>query len=80
MIRFAVLLFFFFHLFLLLRMRRFAWIGHVTGWGTFALFIGLYIFQIEENSDLVFLVMAALTGFSMMAAEITARVLKKHAD
>jgi len=80
MIRFAVLLFFFIHLAILLKARHLRWLGHVTGWGTCALFIGLYVFQVEENSDLVFLIMAALTGISMIAAELVAKALKKDRD
>lgn len=78
MIRFAVVLFFFFHLALLLKARRFAWIGHVTGWGTCALFIFLYVTGVEENSDLVFIILAALTGLSMILAEIVAAKLRKN--
>ncbi|PZO87858.1 MAG: hypothetical protein DI626_03035 [Micavibrio aeruginosavorus] len=77
MIRFAVLIFFFIHLAILLKARHLRWVGHLTGWGTCALFIGLYMFQVEENSDIVFLVMAALTGISMIAAELVAKALKK---
>lgn len=77
MIRFAVLIFFFIHLAILLKARHLRWVGHLTGWGTCALFIGLYAFQVEENSDIVFLVMAALTGISMIAAELVAKALKK---
>lgn len=78
MIRFAVLIFFFIHLAILLRARHLRWLGHLTGWGTCALFILLYVFQVEENSDIVFLVMAALTGISMIAAELMAFFLKKN--
>jgi hypothetical protein len=77
MIRFAVILFFFIHLAILLKARRFTWLGRVTGWGTCALFIGLYVFQAEENSDIVFLLTAALTGLSMLAAEFLAGALRK---
>lgn len=77
MIRFAVVLFFFIHLAILLKARHLRWLGHLTGWGTCALFIGLYVFQVEENSDIVFLMMAALTGISMIAAELVATLLKK---
>lgn len=77
MIRFAVLIFFFIHLAILLKARHLRWVGHVTGWGTCLLFIGLYVFQVEENSDIVFLVMAALTGISMIAAELVAKLFKK---
>ena len=77
MIRFAVVLFFFFHLAILLRARQFAWVGRVTGWGTTALFVFLYVSKLEENSDIVFVVLAALTGLSMLAAEIVAKMVKK---
>lgn len=77
MIRFAVFIFFFIHLAILLKAHHLRWIGHVTGWGTCALFIGLYIFRVEENSDLTFLVMAFLTGISMLGAELAAKALKK---
>lgn len=77
MIRFAVLIFFFIHLAILLKARHLRWLGHLTGWGTCALFIGLYVFQVEENSDIVFLVMAGLTGISMIAAELVAAAFKK---
>lgn len=77
MIRFAVVLFFFFHLAILLKARRFAWVGRVTGWGTFALFVFLYVSKLEENSDIVFVVLALLTGLSMLAAEIVAKMVKK---
>ena len=77
MIRFAVLLFFFMQLFILLKARRHTVLGRVLGWGTCALFVALYAFQVEENSDIVFLVMAGLTGISMAAAEIVAGMLKK---
>lgn len=77
MIRFAVVIFFFIHLAILLKARHLRWLGHLTGWGTCALFVGLYVFQVEENSDIVFLVMAALTGLSMLAAEFVAAQLKK---
>ncbi len=77
MIRFAVILFFFIHLAILLKARHLAWVGRVTGWGSFALFLGLYLTQVEENSDIVFLVMAALTGLSMLGAELVAAKLKK---
>lgn len=76
MIRFAVILFFFIHLAILLRARHFAWLGRLTGWGSFALFLGLYAFQVQENSDIVFLVMATLTGLSMLGAELVAGKLK----
>lgn len=77
MIRFAVLLFFFVHLVILLKARHLAWLGRVAGWGSFGLFAGLYIFQVEENSDIVFAVMAFLTGVSMLGAELVASKLKK---
>lgn len=77
MIRFAVLIFFFIHLAILLKAERFAWLGRVTGWGTFAVFAFLYVSKIEENSDLTFLVLAVLTGVSMAGAELAARQLKK---
>jgi len=80
MIRFAVFIFFFIHLAILLKAHHLRWIGHVTGWGTCALFIGLYVFRVEENSDLTFLVMAFLTGISMIAAELAAKALKKESD
>jgi len=77
MIRFAVCIFFFIHLAILLKARHLRWLGHLTGWGTCALFLGLYVFQVEENSDLVFLVLAALTGISMIAAELVAGAIRK---
>lgn len=77
MIRFAVFLFFFIHLAILLKASHLAWLGRVTGWGTCALFIGLYVFQVEENSDIVFLVMAILTGISMAGAELVAGIFRK---
>ena len=78
MIRFAVFLFFFFHLAMLLKARRFAWISHLTGWGTCALFVLLFVAGIEENSDYVFAVLAVLTGLSMGLAELVARTIKKQ--
>lgn len=77
MIRFAVVLFFFIHLAILLKARHLAWAGRVTGWGTCVLFAFLYIGTFEENSDIVFAVLAFLTGLSMLAAEIVAKTLKK---
>lgn len=77
MIRFAVFIFFFIHLAILLKAHHLRWIGHVTGWGTCVLFIGLYVFRVEENSDLTFIILAALTGISMIAAELAAKALKK---
>jgi hypothetical protein len=77
MIRFAVVLFFFIHLAILLKARHLRWLGHLTGWGTCALFAGMYIFQVEENSDIVFLLCAILTGLSMLAAEFVASLIKK---
>jgi hypothetical protein len=77
MIRFAVVLFFFIHLAILLKARHLVWVGRVTGWGTCALFAFLYASPFEENSDIVFLVLAALTGISMIAAELAAKALKK---
>ncbi len=77
MIRFAVLLFFFIHLAILLKARRFRWLGHLTGWGTCAIFIGLYAFSVEKNSDLTFILLAAMTAIAMIAAEIVASLLKK---
>lgn len=78
MIRFAVLLFFFIHLAILLKAYRFAFIGRITGWGTCVLFLYLYLSPVEENSDLVFLVCAVLTGISMAGAEFAAKALKKN--
>jgi len=80
MIRFAVVLFFFIHLAILLKARRFAFIGRITGWGTFLLFMYLYLSPVEENSDLAFLLCAILTGISMIAAEIVAKIFKKSSD
>ncbi|PZQ48261.1 MAG: hypothetical protein DI551_01880 [Micavibrio aeruginosavorus] len=78
MIRFAVFLFFFFHLAILLKAERFAWLGRITGWGTCALFIFFYVTGVEENSDIVFVILAILTGLSMTAAEFLAKHLKRH--
>lgn len=77
MIRFAVFIFFFIHLAILLRARHLRWLGHLTGWGTCALFVFLYLSPFEENSDIVFLVMAFLTGLSMITAELVAGALRK---
>lgn len=77
MIRFAVVLFFFVHLAILLKARHLAWVGRVTGWGTCALFVFLYVSQVEENSDIVFVILAVLTGVSMLGAELVAKALKK---
>ena len=80
MIRFAVVLFFFFHLAILLKAERFAWLGRLTGWGTCALFMFLYFSQVEENSDIVFVVLAVITGVCMAGAEIVAGGLKKKTN
>ena len=80
MIRFAVILFFFIHLAILLKARHLRWLGHLTGWGTCLLFLGLYLSPVEENSDIVFLLTAILTGVSMLAAEFVAKLLKKDSD
>jgi hypothetical protein len=77
MIRFAVVLFFFVHLAILLKARHLARVGRATGWGTCALFVFLYVSKLEENSDIVFLVLAALTGLCMITAELAAKALKK---
>lgn len=77
MIRFAVVLFFFVHLAILLKARHFAWVGRLTGWGVCALFVFLYASPVGENSDIVFAVLAVLTGLSMLAAEIVAKAFKK---
>lgn len=77
MIRFAVILFFFIHLAILLKAQHYTWVGRVTGWGTCLLFVALYLFQVEENSDIVFLVCAILTGISMLGAEMLAKTLKR---
>lgn len=79
MIRFAVVLFFFIHLAILLKARHLAWLGRLTGWGTCAVFAFLYVSPLEENSDIVFAVLAVLTGLSMLAAEIVAKSFKKDA-
>lgn len=78
MIRFAVVLFFFIHLAILLKARQLRWVGRVTGWGTCALFIWLYVSGAEENSDIVFLLCAAITGISMVAAEPVASGFAKR--
>lgn len=80
MIRFAVLLFFFIHLAILLKAQHLTWLGRMTGWGTCALFVFFYVTGIEENSDLTFIILAVLTGVSMAGAEFVARILKKPLD
>ena len=77
MIRFAVILFFFFQLAILRFAPRFAWVGRLIGWGTCGFFLFLWLFQVEENSDYVFAVLAGLTGLSMGLAELAARPFKK---
>ena len=37
----------------------------------------LYVSKLEENSDIVFVILAVLTGLSMLAAEIMAKAVKK---
>ncbi len=77
MIRFAVVLFFFFHLAILLKAPQLKWAGRVIGGGTALAFLGLFLFSVEENSDFVFIFVAGLAALSVIAAEIVASILKK---
>ncbi len=77
MIRFAVILFFFFHLAILLKAPRLKWAGRIIGGGTALFFFGMIFFSVEENSDFVFVFTGTLAALSVLAAEIVASLFKK---
>lgn len=78
MIRFAVFLFFFFHLAILIKAPKLRWLGRVTGYGTALLFLGLFLFPVaDNNSDYVFVFAAVVSAISIFLAEILASFFKK---
>lgn len=72
MIRFAVVLFFFVHLVILMKLPQFKWLGRALGGGISMLFFVLYALSIEENSDIVFLLCGTLSALSVLGAELVA--------
>ncbi len=77
MIRFAVCLFFFVHLAILMKFPALKWAGRVLGGGLAVLFFTLFALQVEENSDYAFVLMGFLAGVSVIGAEIVARLFRK---
>lgn len=79
MIRFAVILYFFIHLAVMLKMPRLTWASRLVGYGIALFFVGLTVFGVEPNSNAVFIVTAILAALGVLAAEIVARLLGKRA-
>lgn len=77
MIRFAVILYFFVHLAVMLKAPRLTWASRAVGYGIALLFVGFVVFGVEPNSNVVFIITAILAAIGVFAAEIVASVLKK---
>lgn len=78
MIRFVVVLYFFIHLAVMVKIPQFKWISRIIGYGLAALFVSLVFLSAEPNSNLVFLFCAALAAIGVFAAEIVASFFKKN--
>lgn len=77
MIRFAVILYFFIHLAVMLKAPHLKWASRAVGYGTAAFFLALTAFSVEPNSNFVFIVTAAFAAMGVFAAEIVASLFKK---
>ncbi len=80
MIRFAVLLFFFVHLWVLIKAPQFKRAAQIVGFGIPAAFFGLYLFGVEENSDIVFIVLGVLSLIAAIVAELLAAIFVRKTD
>jgi hypothetical protein len=80
MIRFAVILYFFVHLAVMLKAPHLKWASRVLGYGTALFFLALVAFSTEPNSNFVFIVTAAFAAIGVFAAEIVASLFKKPSD
>ena len=77
MIRFAVILYFFVHLAVMLKAPHLKWASRCVGYGTALFFLGLIIFTVEPNSNFVYGVTAVFAAVGVLAAEIVASLFKK---
>ncbi len=77
MIRFAVVLYFFVHLAVMIKHPRLIWASRIVGYGISLFFIGLVLFATEPNSNIVFIITALLSAIAVFAAEIVASLHKK---
>lgn len=78
MFRFAVILYFFVHLAVMIKHPRWTWASRVVGYGISLFFIGLVIFSVEPNSNIVFIITALLSAIAVFAAEIVAKIIQKQ--
>lgn len=79
MIRFAVILYFFVHLWVRLKAPRLTWPSRVVGCGISAFFAWLVVSGAEPNSNIVLTLIAILTAIGVVAAEFVAFIVKKRA-
>lgn len=80
MIRFAVILYFFVHLAVMLKAPHLKWASRAVGYGTALFFVGLMIFQVEPNSNFVYGVTAVFAALGVFAAELVASLFRKKTD
>jgi hypothetical protein len=77
MLRFAVILYFFVHLAIMMRAPHLKWASRIVGYGISASFVSLIVLGVEPNSNFVYGVTAAFAALGVLAAEIVASILKK---
>ena len=76
-LRFAVILYFFIHLAVLLKAPHLKWASRTVGYGMAGFFVALIILGIEPNSNFVYGVTAVFAALGVLAAEIIASFYKK---
>ncbi len=77
LLRFAVILYFFVHLAVLLKAPQLKWTSRAVGYGIPLFFLGMIVFGVEPNSNFVYGVTAVFAALSVLAAEIVASFYKK---
>ena len=77
MIRFAVILYFFVHLAVMVKAPQLKWASRAVGYGTSLFFVGLIFFTVEPNSNFVYGITAVFAALGVFAAEIVASLFKK---
>jgi len=77
MVRFAVILYFFVHLAVMLKAPQLKWASRAVGYGTALFFFSLILFTVEPNSNFVYGVTGVFAAMGVFAAELIASLFKK---
>lgn len=78
MIRFAVILYFFVHLAVMVKAPHLKWASRCVGYGMAAFFVALVAFGSEPNSNIVFTLSAILAAVGVLAADLVALLFKRN--